>query len=187
MPIEEFIWVLLGFMVYMIGAIVQATHTSVLQDFLIPVDKRHMYHQKRSHHNAEQEGELEIGLPSECCPSVTRAIAPLGGLSKNGALLQLFRDSNTIQKFYETTCAHGVKGRPCKFINQSEWVSRCEQKHTYTYAIVKDFNVTEPYRIDYMKIKSGCSCTITARARPSVIRFTDELINELESELFEKK
>lgn len=146
-----------------------------------------MFDQKRSHHDDFQESAFGAGVPLECCPSVTRAIAPLGGLSRDGALLQLFRDSNTIQKFYETTCARGVKGRPCNFINQSEWISRCEQKHTYTYAIVKDFNVTEPYRIDYMKINSGCSCSIKGPARPPVIRFTDELLDELEAELSEKK
>ena len=96
----------------------------------------------------------------ECCASHTQAIAPLGGLSREGALLQLFRDPTTVQKFYETSCAPGIQDRPCRYINETYRFSRCEQKYTYTYAIVKDFNVTQPYRIDYIKIKSGCSCIV---------------------------
>ncbi|XP_045215590.2 uncharacterized protein LOC123565885 [Mercenaria mercenaria] len=187
MPMVEFIWVLLGLMVYLLGAIVQATHTSLLQELLNPVDNRLMYDQKRSHHNGHSGRAHEASFPSECCPTVTRAIAPLGGLSRDNSLLQLFRDSNTIQKFYETTCAHGVKNRPCNFVDQSEWRSVCEQKHTYTYAIVKDFNVTEPYRIDYMKINSGCSCKIIGPARPPSVSLEEEIFNELESGLLEKK
>lgn len=117
---------------------------------------------------SENNGEymyMDTGFPSECCPSVTQGIAPLGGLSRDGALLQLYRDHNTIQKFYETKCAHGVRGQPCNFIDQSQFISRCEQKYSYTYAIVKDFNVTEPYRIDYMKVKSGCSCSVKGLTR----------------------
>ena len=106
-------------------------------------------------------GEL-LTVPQECCPSITQGIAPLGGISREGALLQLFRDSSTIQKFYETTCAPGVQGLPCRYIDPVyRHRSRCEQKYTYMYAIVKDFNVTQPYRIDYMKVKSACTCTVT--------------------------
>jgi hypothetical protein len=53
------------------------------------------------------------------------------------------------------------------FINQSEWRSVCKQETRYTYAIVKDFNSTDEYRIDYMKINSGCSCTILGPAKPA--------------------
>ena len=117
-------------------------------------------------------------LALECCPSITQGIAPLGGISKEGTLLQLFRDSNTIQKFYETTCAPHVLGEPCRFIDHTVWQSRCEQKYTYMYAIVKDFNVTQPYRIDYMKVKSACTCTITGRANNQ--RNFDEIVQEVE-------
>ena len=117
----------------------------------------------------------------ECCPSTTQGIAPLGGISREGTLLQLFRDSNTIQKFYETTCASHVIGQPCDFIDPMVWHSRCEQKYTYMYAIVKDFNVTQPYRIDYMKVKSACSCTVTGRVVNQ--NNIDEIVQELEQEL----
>ena len=114
----------------------------------------------------------------ECCPSITRGIAPLGGLSRDGSLLQLFRDSNTIQKFYETTCAPGVHNNSCKFIDAA-FSSRCVQQFTYTYAIVKDFNVTQPFRFDLMKIKSGCSCTVD-------VRMPEEEVNDVEKRLIDE-
>lgn len=176
--------VILIYLSHLTVIIVQAMHISLLQNLLFPIEKRH--NDMQSHREPYTVAFQEEGMSFECCPSITHGIAPLGGLSRDGALLQLFRDSSTIQKFYETTCARGVKGRPCNFINESEWISRCEQKYTYTYAIVKDFNVTEPYRIDYMKIKSGCSCTILGPARLPVVRFTEEILDELTSELLEK-
>lgn len=128
----------------------------------------------------------------ECCPSITRPTAPLGAISKDGRLLQLFRDANTVQKFYETECAPNVRDRACAFIDDSQWVSACRQKYTYTYAIVKDFNVTEPYRIDYMRIKSGCTCSISgpAKSLDQELReeaITKELLHELTAEYLEEK
>jgi hypothetical protein len=52
------------------------------------------------------------------------------------------------------------------YINQSEWRSVCKQETRYTYAIVKDFKATDEYRIDYIKLNSGCSCTILGPAKP---------------------
>lgn len=119
---------------------------------------------------------INVDLPQDCCPTVTRAIAPLGGISKEGGLLQLFRDPHTIQKFYETSCAPNVENQPCNFIDPTQWSSKCRQKYTFTYAIVKDFNLTEPYRIDYMRIKSGCSCSIFGNTREVA---ADQLVSEM--------
>lgn len=149
--------------------------------------------QKRSTRSNDRVSyKTSQALSGECCPSVTRPIAPLGGISKDGRLLQLFRDTHTIQKFYETECAPQVRDRPCAFIDENKWVSSCTQKYTYTYAIVKDFNVTEPYRIDYMMIKSGCSCTVMEPANQPKTELTDDifkedLLNELTADLFGEK
>ena len=125
----------------------------------------------------------EIVETYECCPSITRGIAPLGGLSRDGSLLQLFRDSNTVQKFYETTCAPGIHNTSCKFIDPA-FSSRCVQQFSYTYAIVKDFNVTQPYRFDLMKIKSGCSCLVDVRIpEAEVVNVEKRLIDELAEEI----
>ena len=144
-----------------------------------------MVEQKRSHHSRHSTHSTHFprvfqDFPTECCPSIKRTIAPLGGLSREGTLLQLYRTEETVQKFYETTCAHNVENRPCHFIDQTEWRSVCEQKTSYTYAIVKDFNVTEDHRIDYMKINSGCSCKIIGPARPPTVNLQAEILHELE-------
>ncbi|KAL5005112.1 hypothetical protein ScPMuIL_018568 [Solemya velum] len=96
----------------------------------------------------------------ECCPVRMQRTAPLGGLSRDGTLLQLYRDSRTVQRLYETACLPSVLNRPCRFVNQSLFNSVCVQKYTYMYAIVKDYNITQPYRVDYIRVKSACSCQI---------------------------
>ena len=98
---------------------------------------------------------------ADCCPTETRRIAPRGGLSREGRLLQLYYDSRTIQRFYETICLPDIVNRPCNFIDESiRPRSKCVQEYTYMYAIAKDYNTTQPYRVDYMRMKSGCSCKI---------------------------
>lgn len=110
---------------------------------------------KRSHDSLMQDDQYE------CCPTVTRRIAPLGGLSREGKLLQLYRDYRTVQRFYETSCKQNILNRPCNYIEPSLLpMSSCIQKYTYMYAIVRDYNVTQPYRVDYIRVKSGCSCRV---------------------------
>jgi hypothetical protein len=111
--------------------------------------------EKRAYDSLETHTHL-----SPCCPTVKRRFAPLGGLSREGKLLELYRDVNAVQRFYETICHPSVADMPCRFIDQSVWRSKCVQNYTYMYAIVKDFNVTEPYRVDYMRVKSGCTCKV---------------------------
>lgn len=147
-----------------------------------------MVKQKRASRTNELVSFDRQALSGDCCPSVTRAIAPLGGISKDGRLLQLFRDSQTVQKFYETECAPTVRDQACAFVDSSQWVSACVQKYSYTYAIVKDFNATEPYRIDYMMIKSGCSCSVLGPAKlPNNEVLKEELLDEITAEFLERK
>ncbi|GIX93787.1 spaetzle domain-containing protein [Caerostris darwini] len=95
----------------------------------------------------------------ECCPSVTEIIQPLGGVSKSGRILELYHDSNSTQSFYQTSCREGVKGHPCRYIDRST-KSMCVQRYTYTYALVREFNSDEPWRLDYIRVRSGCSCEV---------------------------
>ncbi|GFS42522.1 spaetzle domain-containing protein [Trichonephila inaurata madagascariensis] len=95
----------------------------------------------------------------ECCPSVTEIIQPLGGVSKSGRILELYRDPNSTQSFYQTSCKEGVKGHPCRYMNRSTR-SMCVQRYTYTYALVREFNSNEPWRLDYIRVRSGCSCEV---------------------------
>uniref|UniRef100_A0A8W8I3M3 Nerve growth factor-related domain-containing protein n=1 Tax=Magallana gigas TaxID=29159 RepID=A0A8W8I3M3_MAGGI len=120
---------------------------------------------KRAYHTLPEHGGL-----SDCCPVVTHKTDPLGGLSRDGRLLRLYRDPRTIQRFYETSCAAGVLNRPCRYVD-SMWRSKCVQSYTYVYAIVQDFNTTQPYRMDYMRIKSGCICKVDDQ--PSIVDITD--------------
>ncbi|ESP01230.1 hypothetical protein LOTGIDRAFT_157400 [Lottia gigantea] len=106
----------------------------------------------------ERKKELRIG---ECCPSITEKIHPRGGLSRNNELLELYRDHKTIQAFYQTKCLPGVAKNTCQFLDKKyQAISRCVQKYTYMYAIVRDFNISQPYRVDYIRIKTGCSCEL---------------------------
>lgn len=55
----------------------------------------------------------------ERCPSFTNIIQPLDGTSTMGRILDLYRDQNSKQNFQQTPCASGVKGRPCRFIENA--------------------------------------------------------------------
>ncbi|OWF46971.1 uncharacterized protein LOC110455051 [Mizuhopecten yessoensis] len=128
------------------------SHTNLLQAILWE-ERRFEDIEKRAHENVIPESTLE------CCPTHTRRIAPLGGLSRENKLLQLYRDSRTVQRFYEKSCSPFILNRSCRFIDDT-YYSRCIQDYTYMYAIVKDFNVTQPYRVDFMRVKAGCSCRV---------------------------
>ncbi|GFS28102.1 spaetzle domain-containing protein [Nephila pilipes] len=123
-----------------------------------PGHKKHRYNtelpweptpRKRDHSNRVDE----------CCPSVTEIIQPLGGVSKSGRILELYRDPNSTQSFYQTSCREGIKGRPCRYMARSTR-SMCVQRYTYTYALVREFNSNEPWRLDYIRVRSGCSCEV---------------------------
>lgn len=121
--------------------------------------------EKRDDSSSAQENTFE------CCPTITRRIAPLGGLSRENKLLQLYRDSRTVQRFYDKSCSPFILNRSCRYID-SAFISRCSQDYTYMYAIVKDFNVTQPYRVDYMRVRSGCSCKVEMEQPTEVIEIT---------------
>ncbi|KAG8178596.1 hypothetical protein JTE90_019702 [Oedothorax gibbosus] len=97
-------------------------------------------------------------LVDECCPSVTEIIQPQGGVSKGGRIFELYRDHNSTQSFYQTSCTQGTKGRPCRYVRAD---SVCVQRYTYTYALVREFDSNAQWRLDYIRIRSGCTCEIS--------------------------
>ncbi|KAL8575450.1 hypothetical protein ACOMHN_000066 [Nucella lapillus] len=100
-------------------------------------------------------------LRFECCPSVSSRIRPLGGLSREGKLLQLFRSDRVVQQLYETRCRPDVVNKPCQMVDPLiKRFSHCVQKYSYVYAFVKDFNMTQDYRLDYVRVRSGCACEV---------------------------
>ena len=104
---------------------------------------------------------VNVPVHLECCPTETRRIQPLGGVSREGKLLELYRDKWTVQRLYQTTCHPTVVNRPCRLVDPKiRPLSRCVQQYSYVYAFVKDYNVTQHYRLDYVKVRSGCSCEV---------------------------
>ncbi|GFO35732.1 venom nerve growth factor 2 [Plakobranchus ocellatus] len=112
---------------------------------------------------AGQEEEIggEDSLRMDCCPSEVHLVHPRGGISREGRLLELYRDHRTVQKFYQTTCKSHVRDRPCHLIKEElRGFSRCVQKYSFVYAFVRDFNVSERFRLDFIRLKSGCACEV---------------------------
>ncbi len=120
-------------------------------------------------------------LPVDCCPSVTEMTAPKGGINAEGLYVQLYKDGDKRQQFYEISCKSEVLDQPCRFIEKRfHNRSRCVQKYSYSYAIVmqpeqtnvdpgkspdKQFasifpNQTEKYMLDYIQVRSGCTCEV---------------------------
>lgn len=115
---------------------------------------------RKSRHKRDQTDNQQPYL--QCCPSVTETISPLGGISRNGDLLELYREHNSKQTFYQTSCLPQIENKPCRFIDKGykAW-TKCIQKYTYSYALVKDFGVSDQkYRIDFIRVKSACKCEI---------------------------
>lgn len=97
----------------------------------------------------------------ECCPSITEAIQPMGGVSITGRILELYREPNATQQFYQTSCREKVKGKPCLYIRSKyQSRSRCVQSYSYMYALVREFQSSGPWRLDYIRYRSGCTCQI---------------------------
>ncbi|CAL1526738.1 unnamed protein product [Lymnaea stagnalis] len=104
---------------------------------------------------------VDVPARMECCPSETHLIHPRGGISRDGKLLEIYRDHRTVQKFYQTACKADVQDEPCHLIKRKyQPASRCAQRFSYVYAFVRDFNVSESFRLDYIRVKSGCSCEL---------------------------
>ncbi|KAJ9601092.1 hypothetical protein L9F63_000758, partial [Diploptera punctata] len=81
----------------------------------------------------------EEGRPVDCCPSVEEMVEPEGGKNKNDMYVVLFRNGDMRQRFYEYSCKENVVGKPCRFLDKRlHNQSRCVQKYTYSYAIVKN-------------------------------------------------
>ncbi|CAC5417642.1 unnamed protein product [Mytilus coruscus] len=167
MHILTFVWIILWTSPLMSSARIDSRtdidrHNNLLRAILWE-ERQFEDIEKRAYDSLETHTHL---LP--CCPTVKRRIAPRGGLSREGKLLELYRDVNAVQRFYETICHPAVADMPCRFIDPI-YRSKCVQNYTYMYAIVKDFNVTEPFRVDYMRVKSGCTCKVEEHSSPAEI------------------
>jgi hypothetical protein len=82
-------------------------------------------------------------------------------------------------RFYERSCEKDVENKPCRFIDRKMFNhSRCVQKFTYTYALVRDISGEHTrhqkhfpalpgagWAMDYIKIRSGCSCELRPNPR----------------------
>lgn len=123
------------------------------------------YFYRNFQHTSKRTGETgEVVSRIECCPAETHFIQLRGGISREGQIVELYRNYRTVQKFYETSCRPDVKDRPCRFLDKSiQNLSRCVQKYSYVYAFVKDYNVSGSYRLDYIRMKTGCSCEVEFR------------------------
>lgn len=122
---------------------------------------------QRNHRRRHRLG-LGSGGTAECCPSKHEVVEPLGGISKSGKILHLYRDLNSTQRFHQTTCKTHYRNKPCRFLShRMRRRSSCIQQYSYTYALVADMESTtaesksaKSWRMDYIRIKSGCSCVV---------------------------
>ncbi|CAL1548129.1 unnamed protein product, partial [Lymnaea stagnalis] len=91
-------------------------------------------------------------------PSETHLIVHRAGVSRDGKLLEISRDKSALQIFYQTAFKADFLNQHCHYIKHKyQPASRCMQRFSYVYALVKDFNVSEHFRLDYIRVKSGRS------------------------------
>ncbi|XP_058801710.1 uncharacterized protein LOC131670267 [Phymastichus coffea] len=140
-----------------------------------------------------QEGGDE-GLPVDCCPTIEEMVEPQGGRNRQDMYVELYRDGENAQRFFEYSCRSDVLDKPCRFIDRKlQAQSRCVQKFSYTYAIVQNLEGeqhrrhrhrpeqsqpqqhqfpafpgnggTSSWTLDYIKVRSGCSCEVSPKPR----------------------
>ncbi|XP_029052724.1 uncharacterized protein LOC117610694 isoform X2 [Osmia lignaria lignaria] len=146
---------------------------------------------KRYREILRQEGG-EHGLPVDCCPTVEEMVEPVGGRNRENMYVQLYRDGQNAQRFFEYSCKPEVLDKPCRFIDRKfSNQSRCVQKFSYTYAIVENSGSTggkeehgrhrhrerliptfagntvggSMWTLDYIKVRSGCSCEVSPKPK----------------------
>uniref|UniRef100_A0A0K8SRX6 Uncharacterized protein n=1 Tax=Lygus hesperus TaxID=30085 RepID=A0A0K8SRX6_LYGHE len=120
------------------------------------------------------------GQPVECCPSISEMTEPLGGKDENGDIVQLYSgDHMTKQRFYELSCRQEVVDKPCRFLdNKLHNQSKCVQKYSFSYAIIKtnhehlrhEHHGNSPssgsnWYLGYIRVRSGCACEVTPRTK----------------------
>ncbi len=118
----------------------------------------------------------EEGRGVDCCPTVEEVTQPKGGRNMDGMYVELFIGNspyNQSQRFYEFSCREDVLNKPCRFLERKlRNQSRCEQKYSYQYAIVRAedhergalfSNGTTGWKLDYIWLRSGCSCVVTPK------------------------
>jgi len=85
-----------------------------------------------------QEGG-DDGLPVECCPTIEEMVEPVGGRTREDMYVELYRDGENVQRFFEYSCRPDVLDKPCRFVDRKfSNQSRCVQKFSYTYAIIQN-------------------------------------------------
>ncbi|XP_053595890.1 uncharacterized protein LOC103579862 [Microplitis demolitor] len=136
----------------------------------------------------------EEGLPVDCCPTVKEIIEPIGGRNRDEMYVELYRNDDQVQRFYEYSCRQDVLDKPCRFIDRKLMnQSRCVQKYSYSYAMVRDpsaeittmengntehhhrhrhkdhhfptFGYGSPWTLDHIRVRSGCSCEISPKPK----------------------
>lgn len=119
--------------------------------------------QQYTHNPSTPNSKLRLNLRKsiDCCPTRSEWISPRGGVSREGRILEVFQDNvtNMIQTFQQHSCF--IRDKPCLFQNPM-FDTRCRQKYSFTYAIVREYNAPEgtPWRLDQIRIRSGCQCQI---------------------------
>ncbi|XP_039758285.1 uncharacterized protein LOC120632529 isoform X2 [Pararge aegeria] len=124
----------------------------------------------------------------ECCPSIPEMVAKKGGRTPTGLYVELYEDGENKQRLYELSCAPGVVDKPCRFVDARLYnQSKCVQKYSYSYALVRYSSATEMplghrpeghfsvpgsggWSMDYVIVRAGCECQITPPKRKSAHR-----------------
>lgn len=101
-----------------------------------PTNKRMTYREMQM--ILRQEGG-EDGDPVDCCPTIEEMVEPVGGRNRQDMYVELYRDGENAQRFFEYSCRPDVLDKPCRFVDRKlSNQSRCVQKFSYTYAIVEN-------------------------------------------------
>lgn len=90
--------------------------------------------------------------PIECCPSVTEWVQQVGGKTRQGRYVELYRDGNNRQTFYEYSCISTEIAEGCRAMNPGiANRTKCVQKYAYGLALVRNIeSSTVAYEVGWI-------------------------------------
>lgn len=100
----------------------------------------------------------------DCCPSKIIVVQLQVGKDRWNHAVEVHPD----QYVYERVCLQGIEEKECVFPARSlrkGVVTRCAQQFSYVLAQVRPYRSSENWKMDYIYVRSGCSCQVSVSPR----------------------
>ena len=101
----------------------------------------------------------------DCCPSKLLVVEKNVGKARDYHAYEIHPNHKF---FYERVCLEEYQNKTCNFPQKTVRKgvkSRCRQELSYSQALVRPYKEDSEWKIDYVEVRSGCSCQVLAPRR----------------------